>query len=456
MTPEGTPLSTLRLVMFTPARQSSAIGRMAALVTRALLAAGHKVTVVRTEASHLQSAEIHDFSAPVIDWNNRPEVLRHVSMCDATIYQIGNHYGFHEGGLQWLAECPGLVCLHDFFLGHLFTGWAETRRVQANAVLRAWYDLNEPDEYFKHAYSEAIIALTSATMPMTEWICAQADAVITHSQWGCSRVMKSCPGPVRVVPLAYDAQGAVAGDTADTLATRAKPAPSGGQQPPWKLITIGHINPNKRVGNVIRAIGHSDLLKARVSYELLGEIEADMRASLSQLANDLGVSLTILGPVDDTTLGNAIQQSDAVSCLRWPALEAASASAIESMLHGKAVIVTDTGFYRELPDDCVIKISPLNETDEIQTALESMLRDPETFLILAAKAKTWATKTFTGENYAQQLVDTLISSSRANPSRDAIAFFFNQHRSWSGKSLTSSNTPVLRELDIFAQITPKI
>lgn len=51
----------MKLIVFTPANTKSAIGRMTALVTRELIAQGSEVTVVRTEAKHLLSTDVHDF-----------------------------------------------------------------------------------------------------------------------------------------------------------------------------------------------------------------------------------------------------------------------------------------------------------------------------------------------------------------------------------------------------------
>lgn len=87
-----------------------------------------------------------------------------------------------------------------------------------------------------------------------------------------------------------------------------------------------------------------------MNYRLIGAVEPEVMSSLSALAARLGVNLVISGEVDDNELERAFTESDVISCLRWPALEAASASAIEVlMLYGKAVIVTDTGFYADIP-----------------------------------------------------------------------------------------------------------
>ncbi|MEW6479080.1 MAG: glycosyltransferase [Pseudomonadota bacterium] len=415
-----------RLVMFTPANTKSAIGRMAALVTRSLTAMGCCVTVVRTESAHLLDSRAHDFGAPVVRWDDHAKVRKHIDESDACVYQIGNNYEFHQGGVHWLVTHPGLVCLHDFFLGHLFHGWAQERLHQANAVLNAWYGEEAPGRFFGHPTGESFIEDTANNMPMTEWICSQAYAVITHSQFGADRVLISCPGPVRVVPLAYD----TGSSQADSVARTSTPNTSN----TLNLLTIGHINPNKRVESVIKAIGSSQSLRERIHYRLVGAIQQDVAKALDTLASQLGVKLTISGEVDDIELNNAIRDADVISCLRWPALEAASASAIEAMLHGKAVVVTDTGFYREIPDACAIKISFSNEALELKSIFEKLISDSTSLETTGASAKGWAQTTFTANNYAEQIVDSTISLNAARPEIVATLFFVNQMKKWNSSA----------------------
>ena len=118
----------------------------------------------------------------------------------------------------------------------------------------------------------------------------------------------------------------------------------------FRVLTIGHVNTNKRAEAVIRAIGASSVLRERTVYRLVGAIRPEIADKLARLARETGVNITISGEVDDESMVDAIRQADVVSCLRWPALEAASASTIEALLYGKSTIVTDTGFYSEIPD----------------------------------------------------------------------------------------------------------
>ena len=158
----------MNLVLFTPAIKSSAIGRMAALVVRQLSANGHKVTVIRTEAETYLTKETHEFNSKVLAWNKYDKLDSIVSHADAFIYQIGDNFQFHQGCTYWLPKLPGLVCLHDFFLGHLFWSWADSRRQEAISILQTWYGEEIAKQFFQYPNSESFIQGTKDSSPLTE------------------------------------------------------------------------------------------------------------------------------------------------------------------------------------------------------------------------------------------------------------------------------------------------
>lgn len=425
----------MKLVIFTPVVKTSAIARMVSLVTRNLMAAGHNVAIVRTENENYLGATPYDFGSKLFFWNDFEQVKFLCDTADALIYQIGDNYEFHGGCLEWLPRLPGIVCLHDFFLGHLFWAWAETRRQQADLTLQAWYNKEVARHFFRHPNSEAFIASTYNTAPMTEWICSMAYGVVTHSNWDVTRVMQSCPGPVYVVPLAYELS-----ELKNNLCQK-----SYSTNDLFRILTIGHVNNNKRIASVIRAIGNSHLLREHSSYRLIGKISPEIAQMLSVLARNYQVNLIISGEVERDILTEALMQTDVISCLRWPSLEAASASAIEAMLAGKPTIVTDTGFYSELPDSCVKKIDPCNEINSLQTALELLYNEPQLRANMGIAAQKWAMETFTAENYAQQLIKMSLSVSQVKPVLNAVSYFANIMRDWgaSDKLMNLSNHSAL-------------
>ncbi|WP_305820953.1 glycosyltransferase [Massilia brevitalea] len=426
----------MKLVMFTPGLQASAIGRMSTLVVHALRAAGHEVTVVRCELESLMKKQTHDFGGTVLSWADLAAVTAAVARSDSVVYQVGNNYDFHIGCLEWLPRAPGIVCLHDFFLGHLFWGWADRNRPAAHAVLRSWYGAAVAEHYFMHPDSDSFIASTVDAAPMTEWIGGMASGVVTHSNWGAERLWRSCAGPVHVVPLPYNAP-----------AGRGAEAHSNG--PTFYVLTIGHVNPNKRVASVIRAIGNSPVLRDHTVYRLVGRIQTETVVALSSLARRYQVNLLISDELDDDALVSTIDQADVVTCLRWPSLEAASASAIEAMLYGKPVIVTDTNFYSELPDDCVLKIDPENEISMLQQALEQLYHSPDMRGTLGARAKEWAGATFRADHYAESLVGMTANVSRARPTLTAIERLTSTLAGWGARSDWLSGEESRAALDLF-------
>lgn len=417
---------------------------MAALLSHSLMEKGCEVGIVRTEAPHLLDTSTHEFGAPIISWRNDIEVRRLISRSDACIYQVGNNFDYHGGGLYWLDKHPGLVCLHDFFLGHLFHEWAQTYRHQADTILEKWYGDGAAKRFFEFANHETFIDRAYESMPLTEWVCSKANGVITHSQWGCNRVMSSCPGPIRVVPLAYDSPNS----GVSVVENRSTSEDS------LRLLTIGHVNPNKRIPSVMQAISQSDLLREKVTYHLVGAIQSSTKEHLQQLAASLNVNLTVAGEVDASTLEQAINSSDVISCLRWPALEAASASAIEAMLYGKPVIVTATGFYNEIPDDCSIKIDQEDEIDQIQTALESLLEDRKRLRKIGTAGQEWASNTFTASNYSSQILAITEDMQKTNPAQISAKRISNTLAGWSASESIRGNSALIDPLAIFEHLYP--
>lgn len=429
----------MKLVLFTPVQKTSAIARMARLVVKALSAGGHVVTVVRTESDETGLGEIFDFGVSVFDWRDTPAVRSATGSADGLVYQMGDHYPNHAGAVHWLRLQSGIVCLHDFFLGDLFYGWLNGDVDRGTAELKRWYGDAVAKEYFRYASSPDFIAATHQTAPLTEWIASQASAVVSHSAWGMERVLTACPGPVRVVPLAYEAPSGA----------QASPGTSAESGQRLRVLTVGHVNPNKRAEQVIRALGSDELLRNRATYTLAGAVQPEMRRHLEALALALCVDLTVCGEVTDGELGRLLGQADVVCCLRNPTLEAASASTIEAMLSARAVIVEDAGFYAELPDNCVLKIRPDHEEKDLRDALLSLANEPLAAKAMGARASVWAKQTFTAENYASQLLELLPLSQKSMLLAETMQAYARQLEHWGGAEAMLSLPDTLTPLRIF-------
>lgn len=429
----------MKILFFTPALISSAIGRVSSLVVHQLLKMGHDVVVVRAEDPLFFKNPIHPFSCKVVLWNKKEKIRHLAAKSDLVVYQIGDHCPYHRGCLEWLPVLPGIVSMHDIFVGNLFWGWSgEIGRAQAIEQVCSLYGTEVAQRFFEHDNIVSFIAYASEAAPMTEWIASMASAVIVHSSWAINRIVSTCIGPVEVVPLPYDAPYLEVTEGIEKAADGRVIA-----------LTIGQVNYNKRYTSIIKAIGMNPLLRARLTYRIVGAINPVMEKDLQTLADELDVSIVITGAVDNQTLADEIQRADVMCCLRWPALEAASASTIEAMLYSKPAIVINTGFYRDLPDSCVVKISIEPEVIELQRALLRLVNSPDERLAIGKRAAQYARETFRADQYAERLVAMKQRIDRSNIVSDAARIFSDQLNYWGFKGDPKIIAPIITPLTLF-------
>ena len=427
----------MNLLYFSPVSKSSAIGRMNADVVKALMESGHQITVVATDAHPLDFSKTHAFETSVIHWTNQASVSTKAITCDQLVYHIGDNYGFHVGAIKWISRMTGLTCLHDFYLGNLFYGnYAIDRNHQHYFnVVKQLYGEAIANDYFVPMSAIDRIERTFQSAPMTEWIASLSSGLITHSSWGLDRITKHFSGPTRVIPLSYLTPHI---DIDSDLSVCDK----------IRILTVGHMNPNKRIDSIIEAISGSPHLKQHATLQLVGPISSDHSGKIKALADKLGVSISIHGSVDEDLLRRFFVDADISCCLRNPTLEAASASTIEAMQYGKAVIVLDHGFYKELPDDCVCKIPVDNEVTGLRNQLELLCKDQAYRKRLGEKAKNYAIHTFRPEQYARNIIEMCAQVPKASICRDrvnqATQYYITMLESWgAGNSVLSHQDVVI-------------
>jgi glycosyltransferase involved in cell wall biosynthesis len=404
----------MKIVWVTPYNTRSAIGRFSRLITGGLSNEGHAVTIVRCEALNT----LHDS-----DMLSGTEVIRWDEVCyapdfwdqfDAVVYNVGNSYSFHAGVIELLPKFPGVVIFHDYFLLSLFLGWCDAMsdQVFTDRIFDDLYDEGAAARF--HAATGRVdwYEYTSEHFPMTEWIGRCANGAVAHSNFYADRLRRCCGGPVVVMPLAYN-----------TLADF-QPLAGRKQSSDVLVLTIGHVNQNKRVESVIRTIGGSDVLRQHCSYHVVGLISDQERERLIAVARAVSFhNLQITGEVSNEILRAEIEAADMICCLRWPVLEGGSASAVEAMLSGRPVIVTDAGFYRDLPDELVFKVDPQQELVSLTSQLTRLVLDPALRATVGSQAATWAKTAFSVEVYVARLVPLLEEVARLRPTLTAAAHF---------------------------------
>lgn len=361
----------MKILWLTPIGERSAIGRSSRYVVEILVKEGHDVTVVSSQTEATPNPQ--SFLA-----RTYPSVKAFCEQDDAASFDLlvahfGDHFPNHAGCLSFLGHPRLIGVFHDADMTNFGNGFFAFGKELLPDV---------PQD-----------ALTRGEI--TGSIAAHCAGVVAHSPFYAD-ALDPCDGPLAIIPLAWDL------DEAAKAIAATPPSSNSGER--ICITTIGHINRNKCADRVIKAIGSSETLKARCDYRLVGAIDEKERNYLSELAVEQGVSLAILGGVDDATLNAEIGRADIISCLREPVLEGASASAIECMMHGKAVLVSHAGFYLELPADCVIRIAAETRPEDILKGLEPIALDQTKREAVATRAKAFADEVFSPKAYARDLM----------------------------------------------------
>jgi glycosyltransferase involved in cell wall biosynthesis len=139
---------------------------------------------------------------------------------------------------------------------------------------------------------------------------------------------------------------------------------------------FGHLNASKRVPQLLGAFARFRDTHASARLLLVGAEHAG--GDVTRQIEELGLSDAVVreGYVDERRLWRLIAGVDAVVSLRSPTMGETSGTAIRALSLGKPLLVSDVGWFAELPDDVAVKVSPGDgEVDGLERALER-LSDP--------------------------------------------------------------------------------
>ena len=333
---------------------------------------------------------------------------------DVIFYNFGNHIPFHLEIFKTSRRFPGVAVIHDFVMHHFFVGYyLEVHR--------------SPDDYLKaleRHYTKKIRDTAAAALkrtgppyfwdsdavvdcPLFEEVLIGAQGVIAHSEFLREKVARVFGGPVRKIPLHYKI---------DRSAPTSSRRQLGIAEDSLLIITIGHANPNKRITSTLDALGQIRNSVGPFEFVIAGSCAGSYRNEIDAAIrrNKLENVVKVAGEVSDEALRGYLAAADICVNLRYPAMEGASASAIEEMLFGKPIIVANVGFYAELPVDCVVKVEP-NSPEELRGALKDLAANKQRRERLGRAALAFAQKEYGADHYANSAIQFAEEVRRARP-----------------------------------------
>ena len=329
----------------------------------------------------------------------RPGRTRPVADADVALYHVGNDPDAHAWIVDALRRRPGVVVLHDFVIHHLVAGMTIGRK-DGHAYLTAMErEAGVAGRMLGWGVLEGRVPplweVRPEEFPLAGEVLDRATGVIVHSHYAETQAREhGYDGPLwRIEHPAWPAP------VIEPVAVEGTPL----------IGCFGHLNENKRIPQLLRAFAEFRRTHPDARLLLVGE-EApgfDLAGRLARLGLDTdGV---IREPyVEEARLWSLIAACDACVLLRAPTMGETSGSAIRTLSLGKPLVVSDLGWFAELPDEVAFKV-PVGGDAEIAgiVAALTQLADPATAARMGAAARAYIEREHALPKVAEQYVAAL-------------------------------------------------
>jgi 2-polyprenyl-3-methyl-5-hydroxy-6-metoxy-1,4-benzoquinol methylase/glycosyltransferase involved in cell wall biosynthesis len=320
----------------------------------------------------------------IVDYRTHPESLKQLQRFDAVVYHMGNDHRYHAGIFEAMLMRPGIVVLHDFALQEFFLGLAHERRRPEVYLDEVEFGhgkktRDEAAEALKIGATPSIVS-RPLEFPLNNRIIREAEGLIVHSEWARERLLRRTAGvPVAHIPmpLKFDENKRREASTSQEV----------------RIASFGLVIPGKGIERTLRAL--SNLRNThRFRYTLVGEPNPyfDVRELIHHHGMDELVDIT--GHITLEEFKQKISETDIALNIRERTVGETSASLCRLMAGGVCSIVSDAGWYSELPDDCVVKVPLDGCADKLLLAyLERLIEDASLRIRIGENARRYAVTT---------------------------------------------------------------
>ncbi len=302
---------------------------------------------------------------------------------DAIVYHMGNNCSAHRYIYEAMKRFPGIVVLHDYVLQGFYAEMLKATRDPGGyqALLQRYYP-SDGARLARHMIDRLPQPIWESELamqfPLNEEIIGMARGLIVHSDFLSRRIAGKHSLPIAVIPHHGHRPAICPRDRAR--------AELGFGIDDFILLSTGFVTKNKRYETIIPAL--QELAMSRMKYVIIGQDDANY---LKALCHGAALPIVRKGFVSHAELEKYLAAADVCLNLRHPTMGENSGSLLRMMSNARAVLVSDIGSYRDLPDAAVIKIScDVDEKEMIKRFVRALVDDADFRLSLGREAARYA------------------------------------------------------------------
>jgi glycosyltransferase involved in cell wall biosynthesis len=334
---------------------------------------------------------------------------KHAPAADVALYHVGNDPDAHGWIVDALYKRPGVVVLHEYVLHHLVAGITIGRRDGRGYLDAMERELGVAGRLLGLGVLDNLLPLLWETQPerfpLAGTILERAQALIVHSSFVGSKA-RAAGYRGRIWRIPHPAWPIEHVGPVDDIA--------GGPL----IGCFGYLNMNKRIPELLEAFAafRRDRPGARLLLVGAAGERFDVQRRLERLGLTEGV--TRLDYVPEEGLWSLMAACDALVNLRYPTMGETSGSVIRALSLGKPLIVSDVGWFHELPDDVVLKV-PVDEY-EIETLHAALGVAVDHGAQLGAAARAYVSRYHDLNGVADAYVEALETAAGGDAVADAV------------------------------------
>jgi glycosyltransferase involved in cell wall biosynthesis len=364
---------------------------------------------------------------------------KRVPAADIALYHVGNDPDAHGWIVDALRKRPGVVVLHEYVLHHLVAGITIGRgdgRGYLDAMER---DLGVAGRLLGLGVLDNLLPLLWETQPerfpLSGIVLDDAQGLIVHADYVGERARAAgYGGRLWHIPHPAWPMGAV--------------EPAGDLSGDPLIGCFGYLNMNKRIPELLEAF--SALRRERPGARLLLVGGAGERFDVQRRLERLGLSEGVerLDYVPEERMWSLMAACDVLVNLRYPTMGETSGSVIRALSLGKALVVSDVGWFAELPDDVVLKV-PVDEY-EVPTIRAALGVAADHASSLGAAARSYVVREHDLGRVADAYVSALETAAGGTAADDAVILRVAESAAELGITDLSQVAERLREVGIGA------
>ena len=334
---------------------------------------------------------------------------------DVRLYHIGNNADAHGWIVDELRGAPGVVVLHDFVLHHLVAGLTLGRGDRSGYLDAMQVEGGLVGRSLAHAVIDGLLPPLweerPQDFPLSGPVLELATGLIVHSRL-VEREARATgfSGPIWRIPMPAWADPPTA---AAPLPRAASPV----------IGCLGRLNPAKRIPELIQAFAllrkrYPEALLVLAGHQTQG---LDLEELLARWGLRGGADALLFDHVDEAHLWRLMAACDICVNLRFPTMGETSAAALRALSLGKPLVVSDVGWFSELPDAIAAKV-PVDEweVDTLARTLELLSERPDLRKAMGRAAREHVTTEHELERVAELYVAALEEAAGGVPVREAV------------------------------------